>query len=96
MFDSCIIRKDTIHDIGIPVVLARAAGKRSTLGMLRGPQSWPEPGWGQGQGLGQGQSPLLPHQAEQDFSLQQPCTSVSGVIQRIHVWMDQYMDIPQG
>lgn len=79
-----------ILDIGIPVGLVTAAG--STLGMLRGPQSWPGPGWGQGQGQG----PLLFCQAEQDFSLRHPCTSVSDVSQGIHMWMDQHMDIPQG
>lgn len=98
MFNSLVVRKDTIRDTGIPVVLARAVGKRSTFGMLRGPQSWPGPGWGHGQGQGhkQGQGPLLPHQAEQDFSLKQPCTSVSGVSQATCTWVAQYMDIPWG
>lgn len=87
MFNSLVVRKDTIRDTGIPVVLARGVGKRSTFGMLRGPQSWPGPGWGHGQGQG----PLLPHQTEQDF-----CTSVSGVSQGTHMWVAQYVDIPRG
>lgn len=39
MFNSLVVRKDTIRGTDIPVVLARAVGKRSTFGMLRGPQS---------------------------------------------------------
>lgn len=51
MFNSSfVIRKDMIHDIGIPMLPARAVVKSSALSMNGGLQNWPGPGQAGGQG----------------------------------------------
>lgn len=49
------------------------------------------------QGPGQGQGPLLSHQAEQEFSLKQPCTSAQVSVREcgwIHAWIFHRTEAP--